>query len=337
MYSLTSQQDALFYHIWIRGIPRAVHVHCKYKCLCFNSCTIEVGFLCNYVVMEKQRAEQDADIARRLQSRFNREYHMQKADETLARQFNDQDTVTPIDPHHLPTAALPPDYNTVERERELEERERLVELEWEREQQRGQESERERQREEDSLLAKRLQSQEQDRLKRELERKIEETRSSRTAERETEIELGDTDDERLALKLQEEEIKKAKVEICKCRRKHGLPDTRREGSGGSQEERESESGHTQDGEFHTGHEEQFKYPQVFPAQPLSPPPAHPQDSVGDRAGYDDIPTLEPNDDSEQPRLKPIPKPRPLEEGKDKVPCQFCKESFPFQIIMGHQV
>ena len=299
------------------------------------------------VDMEEERGDNDAELARRLQSTFDQEYNRQQTDANLARQLNDQAAVPPppIDAHHTPHTALPPDYSTIEREQEREEREwpdeqqqeREQAREWERERVRERERERKRQRETDSLFAERLQTEEQDHLKNELERKME---SSSAVERDSDdSEPEEVDDVRLALKLQKEEIRQAEERIREFRRKHGLPEGKYSRSEDQKEPDRSrgqwEGDHYRQQETHSF---QSKPPELLTGRSFSPSPSPPSlDTAGHQPGYDGMPTLEPYDDSEQPRLKPIPKPRPLEEGEEKVPCQFCKESFPFDVIMDHQV
>ena len=282
--------------------------------------------MCDHIDLEEQRAEQDADMARRLQRTFDREYTMERADGTLARQLNKEASETDISNYPLPTS--PP--TDVEREHE---REQLARQEWESRQEgdreREQEQERLHQRQKDDLLlAERLQSEEQDRLKRELERKMKETQHST----ETEVEPARTDDEQLAFQLQNEEIRKAEVHIQKTKKKINKMERKRRllekkhTWNGEERDRESDSDSHSEGED----SDQSNQSPVQP--PHSPPP--PQDTSGDPPRYDDIPMLEPYDDNEQPRLKPLPK--PLKKGEDRVPCQFCKKTFPFHLIMYHQ-
>ena len=301
--------------------------------------------------MEEQRAENDANMARRLQSTYDHEYNTRQADENLARQLNEEqeegDNVTPppISPRQSPplTSVIPPpDYRaTIQREGEEEgereerererEKERLTDLE--QQQKRVRYRSPERQRGEDLLLAERLQREEHNHFKTKLNREMGRTHDSRREGAHLEggeVEEsagGSVDNERFALRLQREEIQRAERELREYKRKQGLPEDNpldgasRGRPGGEHDDSQSE--------LEEGHQES--------PPPPSPCPPPPPSSPGHTPGYDGLPTLEPYDDSEQPRLKPIPRPHPPEEEDDKIPCQFCREVFPFDVIMDHQV
>ena len=254
---------------------------------------------------------------------------MEKVDETLARQLNKEAPENDLPRYPLPTSP-PTDYSRVEREHE---REQLARQERESEQERGREREQEQERfhqrqRDDLLLAERLQSEEQDRLKRELQRKMKETQHST----DTETELPHTDDERLAFQLQNEEIRKAEVRIHKAKKKINKLERERRLLEKKRTWPGEESDRESDQDSHSDSEDSDQS-NPSPVQPPPSPSLH-QDTAGDPSRYDDIPMLEPYDDSEQPRLKPLPK--PLKEGEDTVPCQFCKKTFPFDLIMYHQ-
>ena len=67
--------------------------------------------------LEEQRAERDADMARRLQQQYDTEYYREQADENMAKQLDRGNNPNGA---HPPSTSLPPDYGLLERERERE-------------------------------------------------------------------------------------------------------------------------------------------------------------------------------------------------------------------------
>ena len=301
-------------------------------------------------------------MAQRLQQQYDMEYHREQADKELANQLDRGNNPNGAYP---PSTSPPPNYGLLEREREMErererEREREMEREreraMEREMERERERERERQREEDSVMAERLQQEESRRLQRQIERR--ERRERRGSD---DSRGGELEDTRLALQLQEEEIQSAKEtirqkneeihstkesirlkeeellstkEVIRLQReeiqsaKERVRQIRREGDW-YQEEGRDEEAIEQDSRLVS------RYGGHVPIAVRPPSPPLPAQYGSSPFPENHIP--EPLDDSEQPRLKPIPKPRPLENGEDEIPCQFCKKLFKFDTIMSHQV
>ena len=239
------------------------------------------------------------------------------------------------------------------------------EVEMERELMRQIEREKQRQ-EQDSLLAKRLQMEERDRFKNEVARKMEEARGSsgKSVEIEDDSEEDDEalNDEKLALELLKKEIRKAEIEIEERKKKvreterkfelsrKKLEDTQAEVEEPKRKQKLLVEGSSLAGaptqqekdwdmKLHARHDYQprplHKLHPTHSPLPTSPPRTPP----GEPSTFNNIPALEPygDNDSEQPRCKPIPKPHPPDDEEDNIPCQFCKESFPFDMIMEHQV
>ena len=178
------------------------------------------------------------------------------------------------------------------------------------------------------------------------------------------------DDVELALRLQKKEIEKARAEIARKRRE--MRDTQfmlefkqQQIKLGEEEisqnkakirrlrkniveiSREREAGYWVGGGSVAAagewEEEGYEGDEGLDDESTSEPPPHlppsPPQSPIPVPGSNDPSRLEPHDDGEEPRRKPVARPHPPggEGGEESIPCQFCHEPFPLAVIMKHQV
>ena len=254
-----------------------------------------------------------------------------------------------------------------EKVRERREREREREKEREREREWEREREKERQREEDMLLTERLQMEERERLTSEVARDMERSQQNNVeVERESSDHAGEMDDKDFAYELQREEVEKVRIALEKKKlemrdaelmirmnreeielgkekiaeknalirslsRRIELSEEEESGYGGATA---ASDGHWER-KLYTRHGGEFGADSRLESSSRTPPPRPPPPpSPIPTSG---IPGLEPRDNSEEPRPKPIPRPRLPEEKQERIPCQFCHKTFTLAVIMYHQV